>query len=187
MFNEIKVKLKDPNSGEVHHLTFDRDKKIQAIKDLRNLTHQGLKESKNGIDQLWLLETQQQLELWEKYWSQYVKPMPYHFYTEPILLWEILVPCHKNDGTPHRTRFHREWDRRVQQVSNGITILPPAKGKWYNDAGVNFTDRVIPVRIACRRLDIMKIIDITLKHYDDQEAVMAYRIADEVIIKNRPQ
>lgn len=41
---------------------------------------------------------------------------------------------------------------------------------------------MIPVRIACSREEIDKIIDITIKHYN-QLAVMAYKVSDEVIIK----
>lgn len=43
---------------------------------------------------------------------------------------------------------------------------------------------MIPVRIVADREEIEKIIDITIKYYD-QEAVLAYRISNEVILKHR--
>lgn len=98
-------------------------------------------------------------------------------------LWEIFVPTKRNDGRPFRTRHHQEWDRQVRRISGGLTIFKPAKGQWLNPMGTLFEDRVIPVRIACSRQQLDRIIDITLKHYD-QEAVMAFQISSEVLIKH---
>lgn len=95
-------------------------------------------------------------------------------------LWEILVPCMMN-GKPVRTRHHREWDKVVEKHAGGLTILKPSKGKWVYQGGT-VEERVIPVRIACDRATIEKIICFTLSHYK-QIAVMAYKLSDEVIIK----
>lgn len=98
-------------------------------------------------------------------------------------LWEILVPTvHVSSGRPIRTRFHRVWDAKVRAISGGLTILPPAKGSWVAPDKVLFKERMIPVRIACTREQIEKIVDITLKYYE-QQAVMAYRVSDIVIMK----
>ena len=96
-------------------------------------------------------------------------------------LWEILVPTARNSGKPFRTRHHREWDKRVRRISGGLTIMQPAKGQWISPTGALFAERVIPVRIICTREQIDKIIEITIKHYD-QLAVLAYKISDEVVL-----
>lgn len=99
-------------------------------------------------------------------------------------LYEILVPTNRNDGRPISARFHRIWDKKVMEISGGVTILSPAKGKWSSPDDELFDERMIPVRIACDENDIEKIIDFTMDYYE-QLAVMAYVISDEVIIKNR--
>ena len=102
----------------------------------------------------------------------------------PSNLWEILVPTVRNNGVPFRTRHHREWDKRVLRITGGLTIMPVAKGQWVSMKGDLYVERMIPVRIACSREEMEKVIDITMKHYD-QLAVLAYRISDEVILRNR--
>jgi hypothetical protein len=98
-------------------------------------------------------------------------------------IWEILVPTVRNDGTPIRTRFHREWDRRVRRISGGLTVLPPARGQWLSPSKQLFEERMIPVRIACTRKQIETIADMTAAYYR-QQAVMFYKISDEVVIKH---
>lgn len=97
-------------------------------------------------------------------------------------LWEILVPRQMNDK-PVRTRHHKEWDKFVRKITGGLTILKPAKGQWVEPATSHLhEERVIPVRIACTRKQIDKIVIFTLQHYK-QRAVMAYRISTKVILK----
>jgi hypothetical protein len=98
-------------------------------------------------------------------------------------LWEILVPTVRNDGKPFRTRFHRVWDKKVEAISGGLTILTPGKGTWVHE-GQSIRERMIPVRVMCTREQIERIIDLTLEYYD-QIAVMAYRVSDEIILKHR--
>lgn len=98
-------------------------------------------------------------------------------------LWEILVPTQSNKGTPFRTRYHRVWDEKVRKITGGLTILPVNKGQWISPTGSLFIERMIPVRIACTLKQIEEIIDMTAKYYN-QEAVMAYQISNQVIIKN---
>ena len=95
-------------------------------------------------------------------------------------LYEILVPCNWNDGTPIRTRHHREWDKRVRKISGGLTILKPGKGQWVHD-GKFYADRVIPVRVYCMCEEMQDIVQITIQHYE-QEAVMYYPIANWALI-----
>ena len=101
-----------------------------------------------------------------------------------IQLWEILVPTMMNSGIPVKTRFHKIWDKKVYDITGGLTILMPAKGRWVTEDGTLFAERMIPVRIASTRKPIDDIIDLTMEHYE-QLAIMAYKISEEVIIKNK--
>jgi len=96
-------------------------------------------------------------------------------------LWEILVPTQRNCGKPFRTRHHREWDKQVRKISGGLTIFQPAKGQWVSPHGKLFVDRMIPVRIIATETQMKKIVNATLKHYD-QEAVLAYRLSEEILL-----
>ena len=98
-------------------------------------------------------------------------------------MWEILVPASKGKDK-FSYNFHKEWDEKVTKISGGLTVMKAAKGEWISPSGKLHKDRMIPIRISCTRKDINKIIDITLEHYD-QEAVLAYRIATEVILRHR--
>lgn len=97
-------------------------------------------------------------------------------------LYEILVPTIMNDGTPIRTRRHRVWDDTIRKISKGLTIMAVAKGQWVSPNNVLFIERVIPVRIVCTAEEIEEIIKITLKFYK-QEAVLAYKISEEVLLR----
>ena len=101
-------------------------------------------------------------------------------------LWEILVPTTMNNpSNPVRVGHHREWDKRIRKISGGLTILEPARGQWIDTETMTlYEERVIPVRIACSEEEINQIIDITLQHYR-QEAVMAYKVSDRVIIRRK--
>lgn len=99
-------------------------------------------------------------------------------------LWEILVPRAFNSGTEVSIEHHQSWDDKVRGVAGGLTIHKSAKGIWESPSGEVFKEGMIPVRIACTELQIQTIIDLTIVHYD-QEAVMAYRVSDFVIIKHR--
>lgn len=100
-----------------------------------------------------------------------------------VLMWEVLVPTIRNDGRPIKTRFHRVWDSKVRAITGGLTILPVNKGQWVSPTGQLFLERMIPVRIACTRDQIFAIIDMTIVYYE-QEAVLAYLISEEVILKH---
>jgi hypothetical protein len=97
-------------------------------------------------------------------------------------MWMILVPTISNEGKPFKLRYHKVWDKKVQDISGGQTILAPAKGNWISPKGILFSERMIPVCIIATKTEINKIVDLTLKYYQ-QEAVLAFKISDEVIIK----
>lgn len=99
-------------------------------------------------------------------------------------LWEILVPCVRNDGRPIRVRFHRVWDQKVRNISGGLTIMKPARGQWIDPhAGDLYEERVIPVRFVATREQMEEIVDMTCVYYE-QLAVLCYRIADEVVMRD---
>ena len=102
-------------------------------------------------------------------------------------LWEILVPTiHRKSGKPIHVRFHRVWDKQVETLSGGITIMKPTTtGRWIHK-GERIEERMIPVRIICTEPEIDAIVNLTLVYYD-QLAVMAYRISDKVILRNREE
>ena len=97
-------------------------------------------------------------------------------------VWEILVPCTKPNGRPNRTRFHRVWDEKVRVITGGLTVCTPTKGQWVSPAGDTISERMIPVRIVCTRDQIEEIVDMTMIYYD-QEAILAYKISNEVILR----
>jgi hypothetical protein len=101
-----------------------------------------------------------------------------------ISLWEILVPTIRNNGKPYRTRYHKVWDKKIREISGGLTICPVAKGNWISPEGKLFVERMIPVRILATKEQIEKIVDHTIIYYD-QEAVLAYKISNDVILKHR--
>jgi len=101
-------------------------------------------------------------------------------------LWEILVPTLMGDN-PVRVRHHRNWDAYVRGLAGGLTLLTPAKGQWVcHETATTIEERVIPVRVSCTRKQLDLIIDFTLRHYR-QEAVMAYRLSQEVVLRTSAQ
>jgi hypothetical protein len=100
-------------------------------------------------------------------------------------LYEILVPTVRNDGQPFRLRHHRVWDAKVRGIAGGLTVLTPAKGQWVAPCGTVFAERMIPVRIACSHDQIERIADYTAKHYG-QQAVMYWKVSDEVVVRHYP-
>ncbi len=96
-------------------------------------------------------------------------------------LYEILVPK-SSPAKPISLKHHKEWDRKVTQISAGLTVLQPTKvGYWISPDNILFREQMIPVRIYCSAEEIKKIADITADHYN-QRAVMYYRLSTEVKI-----
>jgi hypothetical protein len=92
------------------------------------------------------------------------------------------VPVRDNSDEPFSLEHHRKWDLKVQKIAGGLSIMKPLKGIWIHE-GAAYRDEMIPVRIACEREQIERIIALTLDHYDQKE-VMAYHLSD-VVIKAR--
>jgi hypothetical protein len=101
-------------------------------------------------------------------------------------MWEILVPAHNNAGWKYPLEHHKMWDDFVKKMTGGVTIMKTTKGQWVSPVGWVYLDKMIPCRILCNKDQIDSIIDFTLEHYD-QEAVMAYKISDDVILRYRNQ
>ena len=97
-------------------------------------------------------------------------------------LWEILVPCVRNDGRPIHTRFHRVWDRTVRDISGGLTVLQPARGQWIDADEHLWTERMIPVRFVASEEEADRIAEMTKRYYE-QLTVMYYRLSDDVRFK----
>lgn len=94
-------------------------------------------------------------------------------------MWEIFVPTVSNEGKPFRTRYHRVWDSKVRDISNGLTIFKPAVGQWEFD-GELFKERMIPVRILCTENEINLISDMTAKYYD-QLAICFFKFGEGIV------
>lgn len=96
-------------------------------------------------------------------------------------MWEILVPA-SNDEQEFSYEHHKDWDAYVRSITGGVTIMKTAKGEWLSPAGKLYKDRMIPCRIICNQEQISNIIDFTIEHYQ-QEAVLAYKISNDVILR----
>lgn len=102
------------------------------------------------------------------------------------ILYEILVPTIYGDTLkPIRTRHHKKWDERVQAITGGMTILASARGKWVFQ-GVEYPEKVIPVRIMCNEAQMKRIVQITIEHYR-QKAVMYYVLSNQVFVVEAPK
>jgi hypothetical protein len=100
-------------------------------------------------------------------------------------LWEILVPVRDNRDKKIAVRFHQGWDAKVREISGGLTIRKPERGQWVHpESKALFAERMIPVKFMGTRDEAERITEMTLDYYD-QEAVMCYKIAEEVIMKVR--
>ncbi len=99
------------------------------------------------------------------------------------IMWEILVPASGKEQD-FLYEHHKKWDEYVKSLAGGLTVLKTGKGEWISPDGTLFRDRVIPVRIMCKKKHIKKIIQFTIEHYN-QEAVLAYKVSNKVYLKHR--
>jgi|SRR3989338_4571217 len=99
-------------------------------------------------------------------------------------LWEILIPAYSPEKKKYPLSYHQKWDAQIRKISGGLTILNTANGQWITAKGKLLIEKMIPVRILCTKREIQKIITLTLAHYQ-QEAVLAYKISDEVVLRRR--
>ena len=99
---------------------------------------------------------------------------------EKKALWEILVPKHL-DGREILVQKHQIWDRQVRVLSGGLTIMRTGRGEWVSPEGTTISEMMIPVRVCCTAEAMKLIATMTLGYYE-QEAVMYYKLSDEVYI-----
>ena len=99
-------------------------------------------------------------------------------------LWEVLVPASNNNDLKFTFEHHKAWDTYVKDLTGGVTIMKVAKGQWVSPTGRTYVDRMIPCRIVCTEDQISDIVDFTIEHYK-QEAVLAYRISTNVILRHK--
>ena len=92
-------------------------------------------------------------------------------------LWEILIPAIGEESS-------KAWYSFVRQFSDGITILKDARGEWVSPNGITFEDYMIPIRIICTKDEIDLIVDFTVNFFD-QEAVLAYKLSDDIILRSK--
>lgn len=73
-------------------------------------------------------------------------------------------------------------------LTGGVSVFKPlTAGKWVNPENKELVvERMIPVRIVCTEAEIQKIINFTLKFYE-QDAVIAYEISSRVILKTKEE
>lgn len=97
-----------------------------------------------------------------------------------MVLWEILVPTHFDDTKEWiPDEHHQQWERRVREVSGGLTMLRSAMGQWVHLGEVH-EESVIPVRLIATRDQMEEIAGFTAQHYR-QKVIMVYKISDEVL------
>ena len=101
-------------------------------------------------------------------------------------LWEVLVPASNNNQLRFTYAHHKKWDAYVKKLTGGVTIMKVAKGEWVSPNGTLYVDRMIPCRIVCTEEQISDIVDFTIDHYK-QEAVLAYRISTNVILRHKTE
>jgi hypothetical protein len=102
---------------------------------------------------------------------------------DDIWLWQVLVPTVSNEGVTFGHPHHRAWDRKVQGIAGGLTVMKPVKGHWTAPDGTVMSERMIPVQVACTREQMVAIADATASHYE-QSAVMYWRVSDEVYVRH---
>jgi len=109
----------------------------------------------------------------------------YNLQVETKSLWEILVP-YKIGRKTVQVPYHQEWDKKVVDITGGLTLQKVSKGIWVSPTtDKTHTELMIPVRIACSREQIEKIMEFTITHYK-QEAVFCTKISDETLIMYAP-
>jgi hypothetical protein len=103
-----------------------------------------------------------------------------------VLLWQILVPAFWRDGEEVDVSTHRVWDRKVRNITGGLTINRAAKGHWVSPDGSVIVEKVIPVMFAATDMQKEIIQAMTCVFYD-QEAIMCYKIGTDVKVMSRDE
>jgi len=101
-----------------------------------------------------------------------------------LKVWLVLVPETLNGKKINRS-YHRAWDKKVRDITKGLTIHYTAKGQWINPEDGKLTlEGMIPVHMACTDEQIEIITDMTVEYYE-QKVIMYYPIANKVFFKKR--
>jgi hypothetical protein len=95
--------------------------------------------------------------------------------------WEVLVPTADNQGQLFSVTHHQLWDEHVRGITGGLTIMRTARGQWVSDDGQLFSEKMIPVRVACDKPQVREIMGFTMTHYG-QLAVKATLMSECAII-----
>ncbi len=85
-----------------------------------------------------------------------------------------------NDGKKIKKKHHRKWDHKVSEIAGGLTLFKPKKGRWKH-GGKMFSEKMIRVEIAATDEQMIEIVKLTAKHYE-QKAVMYYLKSAQVEI-----
>ena len=101
----------------------------------------------------------------------------------PKSLWQIFVPAYDNNGNEIPVSHHQKWDDKIKDIAGGLTINKKSRGIWISQTGTIFKEEMIPVLVYCSYHDISSVIAVITKRHYDQEAVMFYKVSDEVYIK----
>jgi len=93
------------------------------------------------------------------------------------------VPLTDDDGIDFSLGHHKEWDRKVRAIANGLTIYKPARGTWLSPVTMQYHEEyMIPVKIIATKEQMEQILDITVEHYK-QEAVIAFKLSEDIITR----
>lgn len=93
-------------------------------------------------------------------------------------LWEILLPTFNRYGLEITMVHHKAWDRKILEISNGLTLMHEKRGRWLS-SNTTIEEKMVAVHIAATRNQMRSIAKLTKEHYE-QDAVMYYKISDEV-------
>ena len=98
-------------------------------------------------------------------------------------LYEILIPIINNRGERFSAEHHKKWNNKALKIAGKFIIMKVIKEEWINLFGKEFyKNKMIPIRISCTKNQIEKIIQITIKHYN-QEVILAYIISEKALLR----
>lgn len=103
--------------------------------------------------------------------TEIIQKFQKHFPIYEKVLWEVLVPvCMGDPPVKIELAYHQEWDKQVREIARGLTVCYTSSNDLSLENAV-FVEKTIPVNIRCNLDEMLKIIDITLSHYQ-QQAIM---------------
>lgn len=95
---------------------------------------------------------------------------------------EHIRPDNPSQSIEFSLDHHHEWDEYVREIAGGATIFRSAQGHWVDPTDwAHFSERMIPVQIACSEKQMLEIADFTKQHYE-QRKVFFYEVSQKVFI-----